>query len=172
MASEIQQIQKEERTRRGTNPAKLQRPKISSKPNQIKEKLEKQRELEAEAVVQSETDKKKSLEEEFKKWEDSRQQRDEARTKAKADEPTARRRARTLSTANPVPALKPLSGPPKPIFKMAPKPKPTTDDRVMKEVAWPETKVLTYEEIFDAQGKPNPDIIKEHFLREGSFFAF
>jgi len=180
------------RNRAGTGggPPKLPRPNISAKPNHLKEKFEKQREeLQHEMEETKETENSKQLlEEEFKKWEEGRQQREEARKKKKegAEAPMERRRAKTISTATPVSAEslsfgleRPKlasspspSGPPRPIIKPKKASPSNIDDRVVKDLPWPESKRLTMEEVFDVHGRPKPELIREHFLKEGSSLFF
>eukprot|EP01102_Stenamoeba_stenopodia_P013240 TRINITY_DN426_c0_g3_i1.p1 TRINITY_DN426_c0_g3~~TRINITY_DN426_c0_g3_i1.p1 ORF type:complete len:643 (-),score=185.83 TRINITY_DN426_c0_g3_i1:29-1864(-) len=159
-----------------------------------KQREELQHELEEETKEAENT--KQKLEEEFKKWEEARKQREEARKKKKEEEGgeensapvERRRRAKTISTATPVsaeslsfglerPKLSSRgggagsdspgpSGPPRPI----PKPKKAAsnvDDRVVKDLPWPERRRLTIEEVFDVHGRPRAELIREHFLKEG-----
>jgi serine/threonine-protein phosphatase 2B catalytic subunit len=46
-------------------------------------------------------------------------------------------------------------------------PKLSTVDRVVKSVPFPPTNKLSMSEVFDAKGKPRPDILKQHFIAEG-----
>jgi len=46
-------------------------------------------------------------------------------------------------------------------------PRYTTTGRVMSDVPPPTRHILTVAEAFDENGKPRPDVLKEHFLKEG-----
>ncbi|XP_048758769.1 protein phosphatase 3 catalytic subunit alpha-like isoform X8 [Ostrea edulis] len=43
----------------------------------------------------------------------------------------------------------------------------STTDRVVKSVAFPPSHRLSMNEVFDAKGKPKPDVLKQHFIMEG-----
>ncbi|XP_022317593.1 serine/threonine-protein phosphatase 2B catalytic subunit 3-like isoform X2 [Crassostrea virginica] len=43
----------------------------------------------------------------------------------------------------------------------------STTDRVVKSVAFPPNHRLSMNEVFDAKGKPKPDVLKQHFIMEG-----
>lgn len=60
----------------------------------------------------------------------------------------------------------------RPAFKKEKPPPPATikkdyTERVMKDVPAPEWKRLTTQELFDAKGIPDPDVLRDHLLREG-----
>jgi serine/threonine-protein phosphatase 2B catalytic subunit len=43
----------------------------------------------------------------------------------------------------------------------------TTTGRVVDSVPAPASKVLEWDEVFDVDGKPRAEVIKQHFIREG-----
>jgi len=43
----------------------------------------------------------------------------------------------------------------------------STTERMVKGVPYPPAHRLTISEVYDAKGKPKPDVLKEHFIREG-----
>lgn len=164
------------------------------KEKMTKQSEEGKKQIENETAQEKEKE-KQNIEEEYKKWEETKEERIKRFLQTREDKTSAltpegeqrKRRARTLASGAPASQFLELEKAREAVKKQReeeeaaksgrggrgapPKPqkpqRPIFNQRMVPSVPMPPSEKLTKEQIFDKDGKPNPKLLRDHFLKEG-----